>query len=236
MDRKEKIKRIVIGAAVAVISAIAAAGLIQAPSRSSDHLAEDLQKELEVNTEILQDQTDEEPSVKATLIGDSVMLGAVPDLMEQMPDAKIDAKESRQVRDGVAILRELEAQDLLGETVVIELGINSYFTPETGQALIDYLGPKREIYWVTVYGRYLQDQERINQVIRGLADANDNVSVIAWDEEAAGHEEWFYNDGIHLNGAGRLGFATLVRESLGWELPQPPAEGETLQSDPRQKK
>ena len=38
-------------------------------------------------------------------------------------------------------------------------------------------------------------------------------------EEAAKHPDWFYNDGIHLNGAGRSGFADLIRTSLGVEAP-----------------
>lgn len=231
MGRQWKIKHITQAIAVAFITVVAAVGLIQAPSKSSDHLAEDLQKELEVNKEILQGQKDNEPAVKVTLIGDSVMLGAVPDLMEQIPESKIDAKESRQVAESVDVLKELAKEDLLGDTVVIELGINSYFTPATGQELIDYLGPDREIYWLTVYGRYLQDQERINQVIRGLAESNKNLHIIAWDEVAVSHMDWFYNDGIHLNGAGRLGFATLLRESLGLEPPKEaePSEEPTAQ-------
>ena len=56
-------------------------------------------------------------------------------------------------------------------------------------------------------------------MIRNLAEHNENVEIIAWDEEAAKHPDWFYNDGIHLNGAGRSGFADLIRTSLGVEAP-----------------
>jgi hypothetical protein len=152
-------------------------------------------------------------------VGDSVLLGAAPDLMEQMPDSIIDAKESRQARDGIEVLKELEESNKLGDTVVIELGTNSYFTKETGQEMIDYLGKDRKIYWICVYGKYLQDQDRTNEVIRGLADQNDNLTEIPWDETARQNPDWFYEDGIHLNGAGREGFATMVRESMGLPLP-----------------
>ena len=48
-------------------------------------------------------------------------------------------------------------------------------------------------------------RDRTNSVIRQLAKDNKNVDVIAWDELAAANSDWFYNDGIHLNGEGRSG-------------------------------
>lgn len=221
-----KVKYIVGILIVAVISVIAVQGIIQAPSRSSDHTAEDLEKELEENQELLKEQTPApEPERDfVTLVGDSVMLGAAPDLKEQIPQGIIDAEESRQVRDAITILQGLEDKGQLGNTVVIELGINSYFSLDTGQEVVDYLGNDRQIYWVSVYGRYLADQERINQVIRDLAQKNDNVTVIPWDVTASEHPDWFYHDGIHLNGAGRTGFATMIREQLGLELPDEGAD------------
>lgn len=232
------IKRILTAIPVAVVTVIAAYGLAIAPSKASDHLAEDLQQEFKENQELIAQQeelreanatgentnddekTDDNEVVECssyagvTFVGDSVMLGAAPAIMEEVPDSVIDAKESRQAVEGLGIVQDLEAQGKLGNTVVIALGINSYFASSTGQELIDYLGKDRKIYWVTVYGKYFPDQERINEVILQLAADNDNVEAIRWDSEAANHEEWFYNDGIHLNEDGRVGFAQLMKKSL----------------------
>ena len=87
----------------------------------------------------------------------------------------------------------------------------------TTQEIIDYLGKDTKIYWVTVYGKYLQDQERTNGVIRQLAKDNKNVEVIAWDALGAENPDWFYNDGIHLNGAGRSAYAKMICNALGIE-------------------
>ena len=159
----------------------------------------------------------EESGPKITCVGDSVMLGAAPELMQAIPDGVIDAKESRQARDGVEILEGLKEENKLGSTVVIELGTNCYFSQATGQEIIDYLGKDTKIYWVTVYGKYLQDQERTNGVIRQLAKDNKNVEVIAWDALGAENPDWFYNDGIHLNGAGRSAYAKMICNALGIE-------------------
>ncbi len=220
---------------VIVITVIAGIGLVKAPSKASDHLADDLKQEFAQNSEMLekkdvaanagQQPEDKLEDQRVTLVGDSVMLGAVPTLMEMMPDAIIDAKESRQVVQAVEILRALEEEDKLGGTVVIELGVNSRFSEATGQEVIDYLGDERKIYWVTVYGKYLPDQERINSVIMDLAKANDNLEVIRWDRKGEKNPDWFYNDGIHLNGAGRIGFAQVMCDALGIE-PAHPEEGQ----------
>lgn len=220
MKDKKFYKNAICGLIVGVISMIALVGFVQAPSKASDSLAEDLQQEFSENKELIEAQDakkedEAKPAVSVTCIGDSVMLGAAPKLVAAIPDGAIDAQESRQVVEGVSILKELNREDKLGDTVVIELGVNCYFNPSTGQEIIDYLGKERKIYWMTVYGKYLQDQDRTNDVIRQLADENANVEVIPWDEVATEHPDWFYNDGIHLNGEGRTGFAQLICDTLG---------------------
>jgi type II secretory pathway pseudopilin PulG len=235
-------KELVMAVLVAVITLIGSIGLYLAPSKASDQSAQNLEKELQANEAMLQQEQDrkqqeqqEQPEEETqetdmdfvTFVGDSVGLGAAPNLLEQIPGSVVDAKESRQARDGISILQELEQANQLGNTVVIELGTNGYFSQQTGQDIIDYLGKDRQIYWVCVYGRYLQDQQRINDMIRTLVDDNQNLSVIDWDQTAAQNPDWFYDDGIHLNGAGREGFANLVRESLG--LPLPDTESGTVE-------
>lgn len=234
MKDKKFYQRVVIGIAVGIISVIALVGFMKAPSKSSDKLAENLQQEFKANQKMLKEQDQakqtsateggdadaakKEKAPTITCVGDSVMLGTAPELMEAIPDGVIDAKESRQARDGIEILEGLKKENKLGSTVVIELGTNCYFSSTTGQEIIDYLGKDTKIYWVTVYGKYLQDQERTNSVIRQLAKDNKNVDVIAWDELAAANSDWFYNDGIHLNGEGRSGYAKMICDALGIEM------------------
>ena len=147
-----------------------------------------------------------------TLIGDSVMLGAAENISSAMPGCIVDAKESRQVRAGVEIAQALEQQGNLRSTVVIALGTNGTFSTETGQALIDYLGPDRNIYWVYAYG--VSWQQDSNNTISALATNNANVTIIDWPAYASEHSEYFYSDGIHLNGDGRNAYAQMLVDNV----------------------
>ena len=150
-----------------------------------------------------------------TCVGDSVMLGALPALQQMMPGCVVDAKESRQVAEVIGILQNLEAQGKLGSVVVIALGTNGPFSQSFGQSVIDWLGPDRQIYWVTAYGATLRWQEESNSVIRAVVEANDNVTLIDWAGVAPSHPEWFYSDGIHLQQAGQQGYADFVAREIG---------------------
>lgn len=153
-------------------------------------------------------------SMNVTMVGDSVMLGAVPTLQELLPGSIIDAQTSRQVSDGVDILSNLEERGELGSTVVIALGLNSPFKEAVGQELIDYLGTERQIYWVDVYGKTVSWEDDSNKVIYALIAANDNVELISWNELAQGQDDWFYSDGIHLKPEGQEAYANLIYETV----------------------
>lgn len=56
MKDKKYYKKVAIGIVVGIISAIAIVGFIKAPSKSSDRLAEDLQKEFKANQKMLKEQ------------------------------------------------------------------------------------------------------------------------------------------------------------------------------------
>lgn len=150
-----------------------------------------------------------------TCVGDSVMLGALPALQRLMPGCVVDAKESRQAGEALGILQNLQAQGKLGSVVIIALGTNGPFSQSFGQSVIDWLGPDRTVYWVTAYGATLRWQEESNSVIRAVADANDNVTIIDWAGVAPSHPEWFYSDGIHLQQAGQQGYADFVAREIG---------------------
>jgi hypothetical protein len=230
---KKEITKLVLAVIVTVIGIV---GLIKAPAKSGDNLKKELQQnkemlEADAATETFsavvatesegetaaaaETETETETGLEGlTFVGDSVMLGAAAEMKEQMPDAVIDAEEGRQARDGLSVVEQLDSEKRLGNVVVIALGINCYFNPSTGQEIIDYLGKDRTVYWVKVYGKYLQDQKRINGVIDQLAADNDNVTAIEWDTLAAEHPDWFYDDGIHVNGEGRKGFAAMLKAVL----------------------
>ncbi len=149
-----------------------------------------------------------------SVIGDSVFLGAAPAFKKLYKNAVIDAKVSRQVVQALDIAKNLDKKGKLGDTVIIALGTNGNFNSATGQKLIDYLGPDRTIYWIDAYGRDLPGTKDVNNTIRRVAKANNNVHVISWSKEGPKHPDWFYQDGIHLNITGQKKFAKFVQKNM----------------------
>ena len=65
-----------------------------------------------------------------------------------------------------------------------------------------------------VHGQHLQWQNDSNFIIHTLAEKNDNVHIIDWENTAPSHPEWFYDDGIHLNADGQVAYADLLFRSI----------------------
>ena len=162
-------------------------------------------------------------TAEVTMIGDSVMLGALSALQEALPGCIVDAKVSRQLWDAFAVIDALESSGSLGSTVVVALGTNGPFSVEEGQGVVDRLGANRQIYWVTAFGTSLSWQDQSNDSIRALAARNPNVTVVDWAASAAQNTGWLYSDGIHLQGGGQAAYAAMIRDALG-VAPPPPVE------------
>ena len=217
-----------LGSALLVIAIlIASYGIYHAPTSDASQLEAELEKnEQELareeatpagTTATQTAATTGTPDISQSsisVIGDSVFLGAAPAFKKLYKNAVIDAKVSRQVVQALDVAKNLDKKGKLGDTVIIALGTNGNFNSATGQKLIDYLGPDRTIYWIDAYGRDLPGAKDVNNTIRRVAEANNNVHVIAWSKEGPKHPDWFYQDGIHLNITGQKKFAKFVRKNM----------------------
>lgn len=160
---------------------------------------------------------------KVTFIGDSIMVAAESALHEYIPDCVVNAKEGRQLVEAMDILYDMEAAGEIYDTVVIGLGSNSPFPIEDGEEVLDFLGEDRTIYWVTCYGRYLDWQDEVNDLIWELDAEYDNLHVLDWSAVAPEHTGWIRSDdGIHLTPDGTVGYAKFVAEALGFNVEDAP--------------
>lgn len=149
-----------------------------------------------------------------TLIGDSVLLGSVKEVQAAFPNAYIEAEESRQAYEVADLFRKMIANGTMANRVVIALGTNGYFDISFGQELMDLLGPEREVYWVTVYGEFLQWEASTNQVIYELASQYPNLKIVDWESQVKNHREWIIEDGIHPDIGGRDQYARILKETI----------------------
>ena len=153
-----------------------------------------------------------------TMLGDSIMNGNRKIILEQLPDALIEAKGSRDIVGGFEAAQKLDWEGKLSDVVIVELGTNGslvnpgYYSTGT-QNMLELLGTERQIFWVTVYCSYSQYMAANNQFIWELAATRPNITIIDWYSLAVEHPEWF-PDGVHPNLDGARAFAKLLKDSL----------------------
>ncbi len=141
-------------------------------------------------------------------IGDSVMLGAIDELYNEFPNSYFDAKISRTAWEAGGILDNLLNDNMLGDTIIFNLGTNGDCSYECKVNIINKCG-NREIFWLnTVNYSYVNDN------LNYLASNYSNLHIIDWNSISNGHSEYFGVDGIHLTNVGKKAFANTIYESI----------------------
>jgi|GEM_PF-947014 len=123
----------------------------------------------------------------------------------------------------------------LGELVVVNVGYNDSPQAYDAQGLLRALGRARvrAVVWVTLRESQ-RDYARINARIRAASRLSGRrgyplVRVVDWNAASRGRA-WFASDGIHLNPAGAVGLARLLRGDVVRALGQvdAPVGGTTI--------
>jgi hypothetical protein len=157
------------------------------------------------------DPSAETPTGTVTAVGDSVMLGAVETLQQEIPNlAVIDARGSRQAAEAIAVLRQLRATGKLGNVVVVHVGNNGPLTAEQFDEMMGVLSGTREVLMVntTVPDGYSRAPN--NEVLADGARRYPNRAVLVdWHAASAGHPGYFW-DGLHLTPPGARAYANLI--------------------------
>jgi hypothetical protein len=154
-----------------------------------------------------------EPGGPVALVGDSVMVGAAPTVIEEFGDrATIDAKVSRQAADIPPVIERLKAEGRLGPTVVVQVGINGTVTD---QNLRDIVGAAEGRRVLIINARVPRPwQNGNNELLDELVPDLTNAGVIDWYDYSDGHRDWFLDDGVHLTEDGRKAYADLIMDSV----------------------
>lgn len=155
-------------------------------------------------------------------IGDSVMLGSSGELHKTLKNSYIDAEVSRYVGGGLEVAKQMQANGMLGNVVVIALGTNGpiagyeKYESQT-RALLAFLKDK-QIFWVNVYCPKLSWQDTNNAYIQKMAQEHSNVTVVDWYGLISQHPDWLSKDGIHPNEQGVKAYAKLVHDAIANKL------------------
>ena len=145
-------------------------------------------------------------------LGDSVMLGAAPQL--KGIGFTVDAKESRQFSSGVDVVEQLKAEGLLGDVVAVHLGTNGPITQSEMDELMAALADVPQVMLITTA---LPDEPRYaykndnNGLIYDTVATHPNATLVDWGGLAAACVgDCFYADGIHMKSTGAQYYADVV--------------------------
>jgi peptidoglycan/LPS O-acetylase OafA/YrhL len=153
--------------------------------------------------------------IPAIAIGDSVMLGAAPELKKVLgPDSYIDAHVGRQFKEAVGMIDWFIQNGKLGRVVVIHLGNNGTVNAATVDDVLDRLGnvPKVVVLTVRVDREW---QDSVNATLAARVPAHPNAVLLDWFTASADHPEYFYDDGTHLRPAGAAAYAAFIQTAAG---------------------
>ncbi len=154
------------------------------------------------------------PTIPMFAVGDSVMLGAAPNL--EAEGILVDAKVGRQAKEGVEIVATLNANQLLGDVLIVHLGTNGPTTRDRLIELLDQATSVRLVILLTVKVPKPWEGE-VNAAIYDVADEYPNVRLLDWNglsQSGMAPDNVFYGDGIHLQPAGREFFTNLIMATI----------------------
>lgn len=147
-------------------------------------------------------------NLPVTGVGDSVMLGALPNLYQKFPNGYFDAKISRTAWVVNGILRDIKSSNLLGDIVILNLGANGDCPDEEKENILNTIGD-REVFWINV-----TNYKDVNDRLQLLANKHSNVHIVDWYNISKGHYEYFVADGIHLTDIGRVAYTEAIYNSI----------------------
>jgi lysophospholipase L1-like esterase len=167
------------------------------------------------------------PADWVSAVGDSVMLGAIDPLQQEVPKlGLLDAQGSRQPPVAIDVIRRLRAANHLGDAVVVHIGNNGPFTDEQFDEMMQTLAGVSKVLIVnlTVPPR-VKDPVAVpnNAVLSEGARRYPNAVLVDWHAASADHPEYFGEDGIHLTQEGAQVYAELIASSLGEDAEDSPA-------------
>jgi len=115
--------------------------------------------------------------------------------------------------NGIDIIRQLKESGQLSPVVVIGLGTNGTITDGHMAALQQLLADRQRVIFLNLkVPRSWEAGD--NAVIQKWVPQFGNAVLINWNGEGSLHPEFFYEDHIHLNTAGRARYADLIAAQI----------------------
>jgi len=153
------------------------------------------------------------PKPVISAFGDSVMLGATPDLTAAIAHLNVSAVEGRQAREVFADIGRHRKAGTLGICVVIHTGDNGIISPDDLSSTLNSLADRARV--VVVTDRVPRDwQGPNNDILHGTVGRFHNAVLVDWYAISNRHKDWFYKDGLHLRPPGAQAYASAIADAV----------------------
>lgn len=147
------------------------------------------------------------------IIGDSVILNVEPYLRKALPAIHLDGEVGRQLSQAHKMLEQLQDEEGLGDSLVLELGTNGPVSDKQMKELMDLLQDVRQV--VLVNTRVPKKwQDSVNESFAKAAEDYANVVLADWYGWSEGKEGYFEKDGVHLLPKGAEAYADMLLQAL----------------------
>jgi hypothetical protein len=156
--------------------------------------------------------------VPPLMIGDSVLLGAVPQVARL--GFEVNTRGCRMWDEGAHIVFQRKRNGTLPHLVGMFLGADWTVSVAQIRKVMAIMGPKRVLVLVTpreLGGKGGTDAEHEREVARKFPT---RVLLLDWVRFTAHHDRWFAPDGLHLGYGGAAALARLLKRAVPYAAPK----------------
>ncbi|MEZ4553670.1 MAG: acyltransferase family protein [Dehalococcoidia bacterium] len=151
--------------------------------------------------------------VRATALGDSVMLGAAYEMARVLGSVDVDAAVGRQMNTMLGILASRKEAGTLADVVVIQVGNNGPISSEQFDQMMELLAGVPQVLILNVRVP-LPWQDPNNGVIAAGVRKYGNATLLDWHGLSAEHPELFWSDNVHLRPEGAAAYVNLIASNI----------------------
>lgn len=150
-------------------------------------------------------------SLKATFIGDSVLLSVATKLQEKLPKMDYSGEIGMQFYNLGDTIQKLNNENKLHDVVVLIAGNNGAISQSSFDQIMAKLGD-RKVFIVNVVVPKSWEAS-VNQTFAEAKGRYNNLEVIDWYSVGKGKEQYFW-DGVHPNTEGSEVYANLIVNAI----------------------
>lgn len=151
--------------------------------------------------------------VRATAIGDSVMLGAAYEMARVLGSVDVDAAVGRQMNVVLGILAARKEQGTLADIVVVQVGNNGPISKAQFEEMMELLSDAKQVLVLNVHVP-LPWEGPNNSIIADGIRRYKNATLLDWHALSDGHPEVFWSDNVHLRPEGAALYVNLIASNI----------------------